>query len=119
MYLASRLQAGRMLATQLVQKYRYENCAIMALNDGGVMVGAQIAAKLHCVLTLLQTAEIMLPREPQALAAITPDGSVAFNSGYSQGEIKELSGENRGLIEHEKLALMHDMNQLVGSGGTI
>jgi predicted phosphoribosyltransferase len=119
MYFASRVQAGRMLAAQLVKKYRYENCAVMALSDGGVMIGAQIAAELHCVLTLLQTAEITLPREPQALAAITPDGAVAYNHSYSDSEIHEISSENYGLIEQEKLALMHDMNQLVGSGGTV
>ena len=28
-----------MLAKELVKKYRYENCAIVALNDGGVMLG--------------------------------------------------------------------------------
>jgi putative phosphoribosyl transferase len=119
MYFASRMQAGRMLAARLLPKYRYENCAVMALGDGGVMVGAQIAAELHCVLTLLQVAEIMLPREPQALAGITADGTVAYNHSYSDSELSELSGENLGLIEQEKLRQMHDMNQLVGSSGTI
>ena len=119
MYLASRMQAGRMLAAQLTKKYRYENCAVLALGDGGVMVGAQIAAELHCILTLLQVGEIMLPQEPQALAGITPDGTVAYNPGYTESEISELGEENRGLIEQEKLRQMHDLNRLVGSGGTV
>ena len=68
MYFASRLQAGRQLASQLVPKYRYENCAVLAVSDGGVMVGAQIAQQLHCVITLLMSAEITLPREPEAVA---------------------------------------------------
>ena len=63
MYFASRLQAGRMLASQMAKKYKGELCAVVALNDGGVMVGAQIAQKLHCSLTLLMTAEITLTRE--------------------------------------------------------
>lgn len=119
MYFASRVQAGRMLAAQLVKKYRYENCAVLALNDGGVMVGAQIASQLHCVLTLLQSAEIMLPREPQAIAAITSSGSVTYNHSYSDSEITEITGENLGLIEQEKLRQMHDLNHLVGGGGTV
>jgi putative phosphoribosyl transferase len=119
MYFASRVQAGRMLAAQLTKKYRYENCAVLALGDGGVMVGAQIAVELHCVLTLLTSAEIMLPREPQAIAGITGSGTVAYNRSYSEGELDELMGENRGFIEQEKLARMHDLNQLVGVGGTI
>lgn len=119
MYLASRVQAGRMLATQLAQKYRYENCAVVALDDGGVMVGAQIAQQLHCVLTLLMSAEIKLPQEPTAIAGITSSGTVSYNHVYSQGEINELAGENFGYIEQQKLLQMHDMNQLVGTTGTI
>ena len=53
MYFASRLQAGRMLANQLDENIATRNCAVVALSDGGVMVGAQIAMQLHCVLTLL------------------------------------------------------------------
>lgn len=108
-----------MLASQLSKKYRHENCAIIALGDGGVMVGAQIAMQLHCVLTLLQSSEIFLPREPDAIAGITGGGIVAYNHSYSQGEIDELVGENYGFIEQEKLSHMHDLNQLIGPGGTI
>jgi putative phosphoribosyl transferase len=119
MYFASRVQAGRMLASQLLPKYRYENCAVVALNDGGVMIGAQIAQQLHCVLMLLLSAEINLPLEPVALAGITASGEFAFNEQYSAGEIEELSGEYRNFVEQEKLKRMHDLNRLLGSGGTI
>lgn len=108
-----------MLASELEKKYRYENCAIMALNDGGVVVGAQIAAKLHCVLTLMTSQEITLPREPDALAGITSSGTVAYNRRYSDGERDELLGEYYSLVEQEKLTKMHDMNHLLGQGGTI
>jgi putative phosphoribosyl transferase len=119
MYFASRVQAGRMLAAQIAPKYRYENCAIVALNDGGVMVGAQIAKQLHCVLTLMMSAEISLPREPTAIAGITPDGVFSYNHDFSEGEIDEIVGENRGLIEQQKLEKMHNMNQLLGDSGVM
>lgn len=108
-----------MLANQLAKKYQHENCAIVALDDGGVMVGAQIASRLLCVLTLLESAEIMLPREPDAIAGITAAGTVAYNKRYSEGELDELIGENYGFLEQEKLTRMHEMNQLLGAGGTI
>ena len=44
MYFESRAHAGQVLAAQLLEKYRYEDCAIIALSDGGVVVGEQIAA---------------------------------------------------------------------------
>jgi putative phosphoribosyl transferase len=119
MYFASRLQAGRMLAAQLVPKYRYENCAVVALNDGGVMVGAQIAMQLHCVLNMLLSSEIMLPREPQAVGTITSEGNFSYNPDYSDGEIDELQSEFRGFIEQEKLTKLHQMNELLGSGGLV
>lgn len=108
-----------MLAAQLAEKYRDEKCAVLALGDGGAMIGVQIAVELHCVLTMLASAEIMLPREPQAIAGITAGGTLAYNHSYSQGEIDEMVGENYSLIEQEKLSQMHDLNQLSGMGGTV
>jgi putative phosphoribosyl transferase len=119
MYFASRTQAGRMLAAKVLPKYRSDNCVVVALSDGGVMVGAQIAVKLLCPLTLLMNAEIKLPREPQAIAGITSGGTFTFNHEYSQGEIDELRSEYYGFIESEKLTQLHALNQLVGPGGTI
>ena len=108
-----------MLANQLVPKYRYENCAVVALDDGGVLVGAQIAASLHCVLTMLQTEEINLPRELESVASIAQDGSFSYNKAYSPGEIDGLVSEFRGFIEQEKLMKLHQMNVVNGSGSTI
>ena len=57
MYFESRSQAGAKLADQVLKKYRYENCAVVALGEGGVLVGEQIAVKLHCVLMMLLSEE--------------------------------------------------------------
>lgn len=119
MYFASRLQAGRMLAAQLAPKYRYENCAVVALNDGGVMVGAQIATALHCVLMMVLSEQIKLPREPTAIAGITAEGNFSYNPEYSTGEAEEMASEYRGFIEQEKLTQLHKMNELLGSGGLV
>lgn len=108
-----------MLAAQISQKYKDDKCAVLALGDGGAMVGVQIAKQLHCVLTLLASSEIMLPREPEPIAGITSGGTVSYNHAYSDGELDEMVGENYGYIEQEKLSHMHDLNQLLGKGGTI
>jgi putative phosphoribosyl transferase len=119
MYFASRVQAGRMLASQLLPKYRYENCAIVALNDGGVVVGAQIAMQLHCPLMMLMSEEINLPREPDAIATIAQDGSFSYNNNYSRYELGELESEYFQYIEQEKMNKLQHMHRLLGSGGTI
>lgn len=117
MYFASRVQAGRMLASRLKDKYRYENCAVVALNDGGVVVGAQIAAELHCVLGMVLMSEIQLPREPIGIGTMTSTGTFSYNADYTAGEIDEIQSEYRGAIEEQKLTKLHEMNALLGNGG--
>jgi predicted phosphoribosyltransferase len=119
MYFASRVQAGRMLASQLVPKYRYENCAIVALNNGGVVIGAQIAMQLHCPLNMLMTQEINLPREPDAVGAIAQDGSVTYNNAMSGYVLGELESEYYHYIEQEKMSKLQEMHRILGDGGTI
>lgn len=108
-----------MLAEKIIPKYKGENCAVLALNDGGVMVGAQIASKLKCIIMLLLSDEINLPREPDAIAGITSNGDFAYNSRYSTGEIEEMTSEYYGLIEQEKRTTMHDLNRMVSKGSVI
>ena len=107
-----------MLASKIAKKYKKQECVVIALDDGGVIVGAQIGYKLQSALMLLLSDEIKLPLEPEALAGITSEGDFAYNSKYSAGEIDELAGEYRGLIEQEKLTSMHALNRLV-SGGSV
>lgn len=119
MYFASRMQAGRMLASQITPKYRDKKCAVIGIGDGGVMIGAQIASQLHCVLTMLLIEEINLPREPVAIGGMLEDGSFSYNQAMSAGELEEMTSEYRGAIEQEKLTKFHKLNGLVGSGGLI
>lgn len=117
MYFKSRVEAGQKLAAQIVKKYAGKPCAVVGLSDGGVMVGAQIAIQLHCVLTMLISEAIELPREPEAIAGISQDGSFSYNSAYSPGELEELLAEYHGLIEQEKLQKIQDLQRLTGHRG--
>jgi predicted phosphoribosyltransferase len=119
MYFKSRVEAGKLLAEQLAKKYTGDNTTVVALSDGGVMVGAQIALKLHCALTMLLTDAIKLPREDTAIGGITQDGTFTYNTAYSPGQIEELVQEYRGLIEQEKMDKMGEMHRLMGRGGLI
>ncbi|HSX47609.1 MAG TPA: hypothetical protein VLF63_02435 [Patescibacteria group bacterium] len=109
-----------MLANRLIPKYRYEDCAILALDDGSVIVGLQIAKQLHCTLSLLSIAEIRLPQEPIAVAGMANEGAFSYNtSEYSKGDLDELVLENRGYVEQEKLKKMHEINQVIGHVGAV
>jgi putative phosphoribosyl transferase len=119
MYFKSRVEAGQKLAKLVGPKYKGQNNTVVGLSDGGVMVGAQIALELGCVLTMLLSDTIELPRENTAIAGISQDGAVSYNTAYSPGQIEDFVGEYRGFIEQEKLEKIHEMHRLVGRGGLI
>ena len=108
-----------MLASQISQKYSGQDCAVVALSDGGAMVGAQIAVQMHAVMCMLLADQIQLPREIVAIAGISQDGSFTYNRAYSAGEIDEIVSEYRGLIEQQKLEKLHEMHRSMGKGGLI
>lgn len=108
-----------MLANELEQKYRYEDCAVLALSDGAVVVGAQIAQRLHCVLTMLLTSSIRLPNEYNILAEINQKGAMTYNDMFSAGELEELTTEYFHYIEEQKMERIFEMNKVLGAGGLI
>lgn len=119
MYFASRTAAGKTLADQIAKRYQGESCAVVALSDGGVMVGAQIAVELKALLSMLLVQPIELPREGTPIGGIAEDGSFAYNGLYSPGEIEELVEEYRGYIEQEKENRLSEMHRLLGGKGLI
>lgn len=119
MYFASRVDAGKKLAELIAKKYEGKPCAVVGLSDGGVMVGAQIAIKLHCVLTMLMSEPIELPRETEAIGGVSQNGSFSYNTAYSPGELEELLGEYHSLVEQEKLQKIQDLHRLEGRRGLI
>jgi len=119
MYFESRTQAGDILASQLVEKYRYENCVVVALSDGSVQVGEQIASALHCVLTMLLIEDIQVPGENVSFGGVSQNGDFTFNSTFSSGENNEYASEFHGYLEEQKREAFQKINRLLGDGGVI
>ncbi len=118
MYFNSRVEAGHKLA-QLLAKYKNEQCAVVALSDGGVVVGAQIASTLRCVLTMLLAEPIRAPGEPEAVASINQDGDYSPNNTWSAGQLEEFDMEYHQLFEQLKLDKLGELHRLVGRAGLI
>jgi putative phosphoribosyl transferase len=119
MYFESRGQAGQMLARQLYEHYRYENCAVLALSDGAVLVGEQIAAALHCVIMMLLTEDIPIPGEGIDFGAISQGGNFTYNAAFSDGEIDAYTSEFYGYLSEQKREAFQRINRLIGAGGTV
>ncbi len=119
MYFENRSQAGQILAAALLEKYRYENCAVVALSDGAVLVAEQIAASLHCVLMMLLTEDIQVPGESLSFGAVSQDGGFTYNGMFSTGEIEEYASEFHGYLDEQKREAFQKINRLLGDGGLI
>jgi len=119
MYFESRAQAGQILAAQLVDKYRYENCAVVALSDGAVQVGEQIASQLHCILTMLLVEDIQIPGENMSFGGVSQNGGFTYNGMFSAGEMEEYTSEYHGYLEEQKREAFQRINKLLGDGGMI
>lgn len=119
MYFESRAQAGQILAAQLAPQYRYENCAVVALSDGAVQVGEQIAEALHCILTMLLIEDIQIPGEGLSFGGVSQSGGFTYNGMFSAGEVEEYTSEFHGYLEEQKREAFQRINRLLGDGGVI
>ncbi|HEX7484364.1 MAG TPA: hypothetical protein VF281_04425 [Candidatus Saccharimonadales bacterium] len=119
MYFESRAEAGQRLADELVARYRYENCVVVALSDGAVQVGEQIAAALHCLLTMLLVEDIAIPGEGLSFGGVSQTGAFTYNGEFSDGEIEEYASEFHGYLEEQKRVAFQKINRLLGDGGVI
>ncbi|MBI3624167.1 hypothetical protein HY218_00890, partial [Candidatus Saccharibacteria bacterium] len=111
MYFYSRAEAGRQLANKLVD-YQTKNCAVIALSRGAILVGAQIAIKLHSNLMMLTTENIEIPGETVPLGAVTDNDTMTYNQAFSTGEIDEFNMEFFNYIEEQKLQKVRKLHRL-------
>ncbi len=118
MYFKSRNEAGYRLAIDLMQ-YRYENSVVVALSDGAVQVGRQIAASLHCTLTMLLVEHIDVPGEGQTFGTMNQSGRFTYNGMFSAGEVEDYYTEYHGYLEDKKRERFQQINRLLGYGGLV
>jgi len=101
MYYESRAQAGAKLAAELINIYRWKDTAVVALDQGGVAIGYQIAIYLHSILRQLITETVRIEDEDIDYATVLPGGVVAMNPGLSESEQQYYYSEYMGQLEEE------------------
>ncbi|MBI4101153.1 hypothetical protein HY441_01605 [Candidatus Microgenomates bacterium] len=117
MYFRDRHEAGAKLAAEL-RHYRYENTAVLALSDGAVLVGDEIARALHCTISLLLTEPITLKDiGGETIGVIDQAGTFTFNNLIPAGLLEEIMAENRTVVEEEKMKKLHAMTKLLSEHG--
>ena len=116
MYFQSRAEAGYRLALDLMT-YRYDDCVVLCLSDGAVLVGQQIAASLHAVLTMMLVEEIEVPGEGTLFGTVNQSGRFSYNGMFSVGEIEEYYNEFHGYLDDQKRTVTSRINRILSSGG--
>lgn len=82
-----RREAGLRLS-QLLHKYRGEDCVVFGIPRGGVEIGYYVAQKLDCFLEVIIPRKIGAPLQPElAVGAVAEDGTI-----YIEEEVVELVG---------------------------
>lgn len=95
--LSDRIDAGIRLSEKMIQ-LKAEDCLVLAIPRGGVVVGNPIAKSLGCKLDVVISKKINPPGNREyAIGAIMPDGTIHWNydvsayleSSYLKQEIEE------------------------------
>jgi len=74
-----RFEAGRELAERLLS-YRDQECIVLGIPRGGVLVGYELARALDCPLDVIVPRKLPIPWSPEAgFGAVMPDGTRVLN----------------------------------------
>lgn len=101
-----------------MKPYANKQTIVVALSNGSLLVGAQIAMRIHANLVMLLHESITLPGEHEPLATLT-SSTFTYNSAFSSGEVDEMAGEYRGVIDEQRISKMYSLNRLLSEGGEI
>lgn len=120
----NRYDAGRQLATQLGE-YKGRPVVVLAIPNGGVPVGLEIALALEAELDLVISRKIPLPLNPEAgFGAVADDGTAILNeelvekAGLSQHQINYQVNRVRAEIRQRTLLYRKEQPPAVVSGKT-
>jgi putative phosphoribosyl transferase len=123
----NRVEAGRLLATQL--KKAYANCldlAVLGLPRGGVPVAFEVAKALNAPLDICLVRKLGVPWQKElAMGAIAPQGVIAINyeivhqCGISREEIEEVAAVEREELERRECLYRGDRPPLGVAGRTL
>lgn len=117
-YFKDRAEAGQLLAEKM-KDYASLNCAVLALSEGGAVVGAEIAKELHASMYLLAMEDVTLPRELEPIASMTSAGTFTYNNNLSSADLEEITVDSRAVIDKLRFETFQKLNRIVGKDGTI
>jgi putative phosphoribosyl transferase len=117
-YFNNRTEAGRILADKLAA-YSAENCVVVSLSEGGVLIGVEIASRLKSSLFLLTIENVELAGESDPIGLMSGGGSFIYNTMFSAGQLEEMISDYRQIIDQERIKTFQKLNRVLGKDGVI
>ncbi|MFC2071135.1 phosphoribosyltransferase [Chloroflexota bacterium] len=121
----NRYDAGRQLAAEL-DEYQGQSVIVLAIPNGGVPIGLEVALTLEAGLDLVISRKIPLPLNPEAgFGAVADDGAVILNEevvksvGLSPHQINYQVNKVRAEIRQRSLLYHKDRPLMAVSGQTV
>lgn len=118
-FFSSRTEAGDKIADRLVERYRYEDTSVVALGDGAVLVGVEIAVRLHCVINMLLSSPERVALEADETAMFNSFGRTPYNAAYSATDLENVDEGAYSFAELHKLIQEYEAGGLLGDGGLV
>ncbi len=121
MYFHDRKEAGRLLADSFTGSHRKKHMAVLAVSPGGVIVGREIARKLHTSMSLLLTEPVGMPgvAKTDTIGLIDQDGHFTYNKMMPTGLLTEILTEMRTYLENQKMQKLHKLTRAMSGEGFI
>ena len=117
-YFNDRAEAGRILDDKLAS-YSYDDCVVVSLSEGGVIVGAEVATRLNAPIFLLTIENVGLEGESDPIGLMSGGGSFIYNTMFSAGQLEEILSDSRPLIDQERMKTFQKLNRILGKDGVI
>ncbi len=117
-YFPDRTAAGNLLADQVAVQFSGDNTLVIALSEGAVVVGAEIARRIHCSLYIFASQKVAGDSDGEA-TALGSGGVFSYNTAIAFGALEEDADAFRMYTDQRSLNEFLKLNHVAGKDGTI
>jgi len=117
-YFSNRTEAGALLADQIADQYSGDNTLVIALSEGAVLVGAEIAKRIHSSLYIFASQKVAGDSDGEA-TALGSAGVFSYNTAVALGALEEDAEAFRMYTDQRSLNEFLKLNHVAGKDGTI
>lgn len=117
-YFEDRAQAGKLLAQQM-SDYARQNCAVLALSEGGILVGAEIAKAIHASLFLLPIEDVLPSSHKNLLNSLHAPSSFNSSLAIEADHAQEITAASEVVLSRVEVENFLDQDSILSHSGEV